>query len=79
MIAEIAHRREDGRARADGDPALAATKRTPCVGAFAVREGAVEHGNLVRKHRADPPHRLRRQRDFRNEHDRTAACRPAPA
>ena len=79
--AEVAHRREDGRARADGDPALAPAQQPPGIGALAVGEPAVQHRDLVAEDAAEPAHRLRRERDLGHQHDRAAprasACRTA--
>jgi hypothetical protein len=68
--AEIAQRREDRRARADGDALLAAPQRQPGVVALAVAQRGVEHGDTVAEDGAKAVDGLRRERDLRNEHDR---------
>jgi hypothetical protein len=68
--AQVAHRCEDRRPRTDRDALLAAPQREPRVVPLAIRERAVQHGDLVAEHGAEPVDRLRRQRDLRHEHDR---------
>ena len=68
--AEVLERREDRRARADGDALLAALEREPRVVALAVAQRAVQHGDLVAEHGAEAIDGLRRERDLGHEHDR---------
>ena len=68
--AEVAQWREDGRARADGDALLAAAEGEPGVVPFAIGEAAVQHRDAVAEDGAEPVHRLRRERDLRDEDDR---------
>ena len=69
---EIAHRCKDRRAGADRDPALAAVEGTPRVGALAIGEAAVQHGDLVTEHAAHPRDRLWGQGDLGDKDQRTA-------
>ena len=67
-------RREDGRARADDDAGAALADLVPFVVAFAGGQMAVQHGDerLQRagaEARLEPLDGLRRERDFRHEHD----------
>src|SRR2546430_2807314 len=72
--AEPGHRREDRRARADDDRRLAGRDPFPLVAPLRVRQGRVEERDAVAEAGAEPPQRLRRERDLRHEHDR-----PEPA
>ncbi|HEX5830791.1 MAG TPA: hypothetical protein VFY16_07430, partial [Gemmatimonadaceae bacterium] len=67
--AEVGERREERRARADGDAALAPLQRAPRVVTLAVGERGVQHRHPVAEHRAEAVHRLRRERDLGHEHD----------
>ena len=71
--AEILHRSEDRRARADGHPPLAPAQQPPGVGPLAVGERAVQHRDLVAERAAEPAHRLGREADLGHQHDRAAA------
>ena len=73
--AEIRERREDRRARADGDALLAASQCQPGVVPLAVAQRAVEHGHAIAEGRAKAIDRLRRERDLGNEHDRALVAR----
>ena len=73
--AEVAHRREDRRARADDDARLAARDALALVAALALGERRVQHGDAVAEARGEARERLRRERDLRDEHDRAAATR----
>ena len=73
--AEVAQRREDGRAGADADARLAAAQAPPFVVALAVGEGRVQDGEAVAEPRPEARHRLRRQADLGDEDDRPLAAR----
>src|SRR5439155_16559047 len=62
--AEVAERREDGRAGADGDALLAAAEGEPGVVPLAVGEGAVQHGDPVPEDGAEAVDRLRGEGDL---------------
>ena len=68
--AEVAHRGEDRRARADADPRLARVQALPLVAALARRQPRVEQRHAVAEPRREPRDRLGRQPDLGNEHDR---------
>ena len=71
-------RRENGRARADDDAGAALADFVPFIVPFAGGQMAVQHGHQ-RLQRAgteaglEPLDRLRRQRDFRHQHNRALA------
>ncbi len=71
---EVAHRREDGRARADRDPRLAAPQPPPLVVALALAERRVQQRDGVAEARLEAPDGLRRERDLRHEHDHARAA-----
>ena len=74
--AEIMHRGKQCRARANNNLRLAGTDAVPLVVALAVRQRAVQNGHplrLIGKTRAEAIHRLRRQRNFRYQHNRAFA------
>ena len=73
--AEVAQRREDGRARPDADARLAAAQPLPLVVALAVGEGRVQDGEAVAEPGPEARHRLRRQADLGDQHDRPLAPR----
>ena len=73
--AEVAHRREDRRARADDDSRLAARDPIALVAPLGLPERRVEDRDRVPEALPEPAHRLRRERDLRHEHDRAAAAR----
>ena len=73
--AEVRLRREDGRARADDDVVAPVGDAVPLVEQLAVAEAAVQHGDALEA-LAEAPHRLRRQRDLRHQHDRAPARSP---
>ena len=78
--AELRERREDGRARADGDPRLAAAQAQPLVVALALAELRVQHRDRVAEARLEARDRLRRERDLGHEHEhRLPAARAASA
>ena len=68
--AEVAHRGEDRRARADADPRLARMQALPLVAALARRQPRMEQRHAVAEPRREPRDRLGRQPDLRHEHDR---------
>ena len=68
--AEVLERREDRRARANGDPLATLLEREPFVIPLAVAQRAVQHRDLVAEHGAKAIDRLRRERDLRHEDDR---------
>ena len=72
--AEVAHRREDRRARADDDPRLAAGDPIALVAPLRLPERRVENRDRVAEALPEPAHRLRGERDLRHEHDRAAAA-----
>ncbi len=61
------------RARPDDDADLTPRRGLPGIVAFALRERRVQHRDAVAEDRFKAPRRLRRERDFRNEHDRASA------
>ena len=76
--AERFDRRKDGRARADDDPRAALANLVPFVVALAGGQMAVQHRHqrLQRagaEPRLEPLDGLRRERDFRHEHNRALA------
>ena len=71
---EPAHRREDGRARADDDPRLAGRDPLALVAALGVGQPRVQDRDAVAEAGAYAADRLRRERDLGHEHDR-----PEPA
>ena len=73
--AELAQRREDGRAGTDADAGLAASQSPPLVVALARGESRVQDGEAIAEPRPEACHRLRRQADLRHQHDRPLAAR----
>ena len=69
---ELAHRREERAARADGDVDLAVAEALPHPVALARREARVEDRDVVAEARAEAGDELRRERDLGDEHDRAA-------
>ncbi len=72
--AEVADRREDGRAGADADAGLAAAQAPPLVVALAGGESRVEDREAVAEAGAEARHGLRREADLGDEDDRAAAA-----
>ena len=70
---QIPERGEERGPGADSDLDPAVLHFHPFVVAFAVAQSAVEHADLVAEPGAEPFHGLRRQRDFRHQHDRFPA------
>ena len=68
------HRREQRRARADGQPQLAAPQRAPGVVALAIAQPAVQHRDALAEARPKARHELRRERDLRHQHQRAAVA-----
>ena len=71
---EVGDRREDGGARADGDPRLAGAQAPPLVVALALAERGVQQRDGVAEARLEAPDGLRRERDLRHEHDHALAA-----
>ena len=79
--AEVFQRREHAGARADDDPDAPGPDMLPLVVPLARRQMAVQHGHahlLPDETRAKMFHRLRRERDFRDEHERRFALGENP-
>ena len=75
--AEVRAGREDRRTRADDDPRAPIANLVPLVVPLAFAEVRVEHGDLVLRRceaRFETFDGLRRERDFRHEHDRRLAA-----
>ena len=70
---EVAHRREDGRARADDNIVKARSNLPPFVVALARRQAAVHDGDRIAESGAKPGDRLRRERDLGDKHYRPLA------
>ena len=71
---EIAHGREHRRARTDDDARLSGRDALPLVAALGVARGpSAAIATSSPKRCAEPPERLRRQRDLRDEDDRALA------
>ena len=68
---DVAHRREDRRARADDDPRLAAGDAVALVAPLGLAECRVEDRDGVPESLPEPADRLRREGDLRHEHDRS--------
>ncbi len=68
--AEVGERREDRRARANGDSLASLAQREPFVVPLAVAERAVQHRDGVAELGAKAIDGLRRERDLGHEHDR---------
>src|SRR5205085_12693400 len=62
--------REHGRACTDDDASLSRLDSFPFVASLRLRERGVQDRDPLSEASAEPPDRLRRERDFRNEHDR---------
>ncbi len=62
--------------RADHDVDIAPPDAVPLIVSFAVRQPAVLNGNRRPEARAKERRHLRRQRDFRNEHQHAASALP---
>ena len=73
---EIRLRREHRRPRADHDVVAPVGDAVPLVEQLAVAQAAVQHGHALEP-LAEAPHRLRRQRDLRHQHDRPPPGRDA--
>ena len=69
---ELARRREDGTAGADDDLHLARGDAPPMAAALGVAQMAVQHRHLAAA-AAKALDRLRRQADFRHQHQRLLA------
>ena len=67
--AHVLQRRKDRRARADDHAHLAPADAPPLVVTLARGQARVQHRGVLAKARAEPHDHLRRQRDFRHEHD----------
>ncbi len=67
--AEVRLRREDGRPAADDDGVAAVADAVPLVEELALREAAVEHGDLAGEALGEAAHGLRREGDLRHEDD----------
>jgi hypothetical protein len=72
---ELEHRGEHRGARADDDSRLAAVRRTPCIAPFAVGESGVHDRHTRTETAAKAIDELRRQGDFRDQHQRLAFFR----
>ena len=72
--AEVVQRREDGRARPDADARLTTAQALPFVVALVIGEGRVQDREAVSEPRPEARHRLRRQADLGDQHDRPAAA-----
>ena len=68
--AEVAHRGEDRRARADADPRLARGRRCHSSRRSPGAQPRMEQRHAVAEARREPRDRLGRQPDLGNEHDR---------
>ncbi len=73
--ADVAQRREYGRARSHAHPCLATAQAVPLVVALALAQGRVHHGHDVAEPGLEAPHGLGRERDLGHEHDRPAPRR----
>ena len=73
--ADVAHRREDGRARADDDARLLGRDPLALVTSLGIREPRVQERDRVAEAGAETAQRLRRQRDLRHQHDRRPPAR----
>ena len=67
--AHVFQRRKDRRARADDHAHFAPADAPPLVIALSRGQARVQHRRVLAKARAEPHDHLRRQRDFRHEHD----------
>ena len=67
--AEVVDGREDGAARADGDPGLVRPEAAPLVVALALGQRGVQQRDRVPEARLEARDRLRRERDLGHEHD----------
>ncbi len=65
---------EDGRAGADDDCRLAPADAAPLVVALPRGQAAVQHRDAAGKTAAEAPYQLRRESDFRCEHQRGFSC-----
>ena len=70
--AELFERGEQGRTGAHGDARLAVSERAPHRVPFAFAEAAVDDGDAFAEPSPKAPDELRRERDFRHEHEHTA-------
>ena len=66
-------RRKHRRAGADDDARMAAVRRAPGIAALAIRQGRVHHRDAAAETAAKALDQLRRQGDFRHQHQRLAA------
>ena len=73
--AEGGHRREHGRAGTHDHTCLTGCDPLALVAALRLCQRGVQYRNGVAEANAEPPERLRRERDLGNEHDRPAPAR----
>ena len=66
---ELAHRREDGGPRADGDPRLAGPQAPPLVVALPLPQRRVQQRDGVAEAGLEAADRLGRERDLGHQHD----------
>ena len=71
--ADIGQRREDRRARADGDAGLSLQDAAPLVIPLALGKAAVKHGDTIPEARAKASFGLGDEGDFRDEHQHGVA------
>ena len=71
--AEVAHRREHRRARADRQRHRAGPQRTPRARALALGEARVQHRDRVAEAGPEPADQLRRERDLGHQEQRALA------
>ncbi len=71
--AQVAHRREHRRARADAQPRLSTAQPLPLVVALAQSQLGMQDRHLVAEAPLEPARRLRGERDLRHQHKRSAA------
>ncbi len=76
--ADVRQRREDGAARTDDDVDFTARSRCAAFKAFALGEPRVQYRDPFAECRFKAPRRLRRQSDFRYEHDRATTALERP-
>jgi len=75
--ARVRQRREHRRTRADDDPRFAAPRRRPRGRTLAVVEPRMQRMHGHAEARAETPEELRREADFRHQHQRLPAARQA--
>ena len=71
--AEPFNRRKHGAAGANHDLCPPEPNAPPLIEPFAGAQPAVQNRDIIRKPRPEPADRLRRERDFRHQHDRLLA------